>query len=78
MLVELLSGLAVAQAAPLALLLVIWIVTFAWYIPAYSRLVRGETAVIGRLVAWNWVRTLCWTARGGILLWIAAGRLNIV
>ena len=77
MLVELITAVWLGQIAALALVLVIWIVTFACYIPAYSRLIQGDQVMMRRLVAWNWVRTLCWTARAGILLWIVAGRLDI-
>jgi hypothetical protein len=78
MLVELVTAVLVGQIAGMVLVAVIWVVTFVWYIPIYSRLQKGyDKAIIRRLMAWHWVRTLCWTARAGILVWITAGRLNI-
>jgi hypothetical protein len=78
MLIELVASIWLWQIAALALVAVIWIVTFFLYIPAHSQLARGyNEAVIRRLIAWNWVRTLCWTARAGILLWIIAEQLGI-
>ena len=74
MLVELVTTIWLRQVVALALVLVIWVVTFVWYVPAYAQLVRGDTAAIRRLTAWNWVRILCWSARAGILLWIVARR----
>jgi hypothetical protein len=78
MLVELVTAVLVGQVVAIALVAVIWIVTFAWYIPAYSRLQKGyDKALIRRLMALHWIRTASWTARAGILLWIIANRLNI-
>jgi hypothetical protein len=77
MFVELVTSVWLWQVAALALVLVIWIVTFVWYIPAYSRLARGNAGAIRQLTGWHWVRTLCWTGRSAIMLWITAGRLRV-
>ena len=41
----------------------------------YSLLHRE--AIMGRRKLWNLVRTLCWTARSGILIWIVSTKLRI-
>ncbi|HEX8322763.1 MAG TPA: hypothetical protein VF595_02515 [Tepidisphaeraceae bacterium] len=65
-------GDRVFQAA-LALLVVVWINTFAMAVPAHAALTRGHDAlVIRRLVRVNWIRSIAWTARGLLLLWAAA------
>lgn len=63
---------------PLVLLALIWLVTWTRYIPLYSRLLRSyDEAALQQLIAWNWVRTLGWSGRAGVMAWIAAGRLHI-
>ena len=53
----------------LALTIVIWVSTFAVQVPCHNRLARGYNAQIQqRLVATNWIRTVCWTARSALLL----------
>ena len=58
-------------AAILALLLnvAIWAATFFISVPLHNQLdAHGfDAQVIGQLVATNWLRTLAWTARLGIL-----------
>jgi hypothetical protein len=78
MIVELIAAIWLGQVAGLVLVGVIWAVTFGLYIPDYTGLTRSyEAAVVRRLIAWQWIRTLCWTGRSALLLWITAGRLNI-
>lgn len=52
-----------------ALLLVgVWASTFLLQVPCHDRLEDGwDEAVHGRLVATNWLRTLLWTLRLGLL-----------
>lgn len=58
--------LAVAGAV---LLVVIWASTALLQVPAHNRLERGfDAAVHRRLVQTNWVRTVCWSARGVVAL----------
>jgi hypothetical protein len=53
------------------LLVVIWIVTFASIVPIHSKLGRGfDEAAIRVLIRRNWIRTMCWSLRSAILLWI--------
>lgn len=56
----------------LFLLLSIWGSTFFWQVPLHERLNEGFNAATHlELVRSNWLRTLAWTARGGLLLAIA-------
>lgn len=51
------------------LLLVIWLSTLLLQIPCHQRLEAGFDASVHRfLVASNWIRTVAWSARGGIVL----------
>lgn len=55
--------------AGLALLVVIWLATAVWQVPAHGRLARQPDADTVRwLVRSNWVRTLAWTVRAAIAL----------
>ena len=49
--------------------LVVWGVTFLVSVPIHSQLVgRGfDAELIGRLVGTNWLRTVAWTVRTGLL-----------
>ncbi|HUA86159.1 MAG TPA: hypothetical protein VMB85_20020 [Bryobacteraceae bacterium] len=54
------------------LLIVIWLITFSRHFPLHRRLLHGYNREILRsLEKWNWLRTLCWTARAGLLIFIA-------
>jgi hypothetical protein len=67
----------------MVLLAIIWIVTFGAIAPLHSRIVRGyDEHAIRVLIRTNWVRTVCWTGRAGLmtwsaLIWIRAVRLGI-
>jgi hypothetical protein len=80
MLIELVTGGWVLaddrDAFPAALLiLIIWTVTFASIVPIHSKLVRGyDQRLLRTLIRRNWIRTVCWSLRSAILLWIAARR----
>jgi phage terminase large subunit-like protein len=51
--------------AGLGMVAAVWGVTFLVSVPLHAKLERGkDEAVIRRLVATNWSRTLLWTARG--------------
>jgi len=84
MLVELATGIALAFGVAgggaarwwigLALIALIWISTFALQVPQHARLASGfDAEAHARLVATNWIRTVLWTARAGIVLWSLAG-----
>jgi hypothetical protein len=44
--------------------MVAWVATFALAVPAHDQLraIGLDRAVVARLVAGNWVRTIAWTA----------------
>lgn len=53
-----------------ALVGAIWLSTAFLQVPLHGRLAGGyDAAVLDRLVATNWIRTIAWTARSGIVLW---------
>ena len=55
----------------LALLIVIWILTYTVQVPHHATLVMGyRPAVQQQLVLSNWYRTAAWTARGVLALWM--------
>ena len=56
-------------AAGLGLLAVVWLSTQFVQVPCHTRLsVEFDSAVHGRLVRTNWVRTAVWSARGVLVL----------
>lgn len=62
---DLREPLFLASLAPLAF---IWMATAFVQVPLHSRLARGfDAASHRRLVRSNWLRTLAWTLRGGLL-----------
>lgn len=62
-----------AAELALALLVVIWVSTALLQVPCHRRLAHGfDRRVHLRLVQSNWLRTVAWTARGALLLWLAA------
>lgn len=51
------------------LLALVWASTFFVQVPLHGRLGKGhDAAVMRRLVATNWARTILWTARGVLAL----------
>ena len=80
MLVETATGVLLVYGTPawvpqhlawigMALLFALWISTAVLQVPLHRRLERAhDPAAIRRLVATNWVRTLAWTARAGLVL----------
>ena len=52
---------------------VLWASTAFLQVPLHNALGGAFDAdAHGRLVATNWLRTLAWTARGGLVLWMTA------
>jgi hypothetical protein len=50
--------------ASAALLVPVWLSTFLLQVPAHRALLRGwDPKTHARLVATNWIRTICWTLR---------------
>lgn len=55
----------------LVLVLIIWASTFLVQVPLHEKLAAGFDAdILHRLVLTNWVRTIAWTLRGGLVLWM--------
>lgn len=55
----------------LALVGVAWLNTFFQAVPLHAKLDGGyNQEIIQRLVKVNWIRTIAWTARSGILVWM--------
>lgn len=55
----------------LALVLLVWAATFLVSVPFHNRLAHGYNYVaIDGLVRTNWLRTLAWTARSGLVGWL--------
>lgn len=82
MLTELGTGLALLGTRPtgmqpwaawvgVALLGVIWLSTFLLQLPAHGVLSTGfDQAAYQRLVSTNWIRTVAWSLRSLLLLWV--------
>ena len=76
MLVELATAIALAwrlggalALSGLFLLMIVWLCTWLWQVPAHRRLEGGfDAATHRRLVRTNWVRTIIWSARGILAL----------
>ena len=57
------------------LILISWLVTFGSIVPIHSKLARGfDEARVRTLINRNWNRTVCWSLRSAIMLWIAGRR----
>jgi hypothetical protein len=55
----------------MVLLAIIWIATFGAIAPQHSRIMRGyDEHAIRVLIRSNWIRTVCWTGRAGLMSWI--------
>lgn len=77
--VELVTGIALFWLRPdtvaqevvwvgAALLGVVWLSTALWQAPFHGRLGAGyDAGLVRRLVASNWLRTLTWSLRGGLV-----------
>ncbi|WP_089677677.1 DUF1772 domain-containing protein [Catalinimonas alkaloidigena] len=60
----------------LGLVLLVWAVTFFISVPLHNQLSHGyDEAAARRLVQTNWLRTIAWTARFGILLYVVSRQL---
>lgn len=57
----------------LGLVLLIWASTALAQAPIHAQLTQGfDAGLHDRLVATNWVRTIAWTLRAGLVLWMLA------
>lgn len=66
------SALGAAVWWALALVLLIWVATFLVSVPFHNRLAAEgyHYITIDGLVRTNWLRTLLWTTRSGLLGWL--------
>jgi len=56
-----------------ALAVTAWVVTMFVSVPKHNLLARGfDARACDVLIVTNWARTVAWTVRGGILLWVLA------
>ncbi|MDZ4768500.1 MAG: hypothetical protein SGJ24_05180 [Chloroflexota bacterium] len=84
MLIELVTAVILALAPPegvpswatwvgLALVGLIWFATLFINSPQHAALSGGfDAATHAALVASNWIRTIAWIGRGGLMLWLLA------
>ena len=50
------------------LVLIVWLSTFMFQVPIHNRLKAGrENILVRRLVTTNWIRTVAWTLKTGIV-----------
>ena len=64
-------GLRTAAVIGMILLAIIWITTFGLSVPAHTRLADGfDPAAHARLVSTNWIRTVGWTLRALLSIWM--------
>jgi len=62
-------GFTTTHLTAFALLVAVWLSTFLIQVPLHNRLsITKSSDVINRLLATNWIRTLGWSARSGLLL----------
>ena len=55
----------------LILVLIIWASTFFVQVPLHEKLAAAfDAKVQQRLVLTNWIRTIAWTLRGALVLWM--------
>lgn len=55
----------------LGLVIILWGITGILLVPLHRSLIRGfDTDTHHRLVRTNWIRTVLWAVRGGLVLWM--------
>lgn len=66
------TGVSMTQVvAGLVLLLVIWLSTFVLQVPAHDQLTQAYSPTVhATLVQTNWIRTVAWSLRGVVVLWM--------
>lgn len=56
----------------LILVAIVWASTFFLQVPLHEKLAKGFDAQTHQaLVGTNWIRTIAWTIRAGLVLWLA-------
>lgn len=80
MIIEFISGVLLIMLTPKNYayignfigILIIWISTQFLSIPCHNRLVEGYDSIsIERLIKTNWIRTITWSLRAGLLIYLA-------
>lgn len=67
--------LALACGAGLALVLVIWMSTITLQVPKHDVLAKAfDVDTIRALVRSNWIRTIGWSLRGALVLYLLSGK----
>ena len=57
--------------AGIGLVVLLWFSTAFIQVPCHEKLVKGfDVAAYKWLVSSNWIRTIAWTARGGLVTWM--------
>ncbi|ETW99929.1 MAG: hypothetical protein ETSY1_13155 [Candidatus Entotheonella factor] len=89
MLIELVTGLwllwpGVTKVLPvqvwlgIGLLAIVWLSTMFVQVPLHNLLTQGfDAAAHDKLVSTNWLRTLAWSARGLVVLWMVQRVLSV-
>jgi hypothetical protein len=55
----------------LGLLAAIWIVTFTVQVPQHNALINSYDGLVQQRLVWgNWLRTVAWSGRGILVLWM--------
>ena len=70
--------LQIAAWGGLALLAAIWTMTYLLQIPQHAALIIDyDPATIRNLVRGNWARTIAWTVRGVVVLWMVSQVISV-
>ncbi len=65
------SNFKALEVLSMFFLIAIWVVTFTVSAPIHGKLLKGyNKKLVNKLVMTNWFRTVFWTIRSGILLYI--------
>jgi hypothetical protein len=68
---------ALVPLVGLALVGVIWLSTMFIQVPLHGTLSAGfDQKAYAALVGSNWIRTIAWTVRGGLALWLVAAAMG--
>lgn len=73
------AGVASWQpVAGIATLFLVWVATLLLSVPRHTRLAHGfDHSTWRSLCASNWIRTVTWTLRTGLVLWMLANALEL-
>jgi hypothetical protein len=72
------TGCSVLLTVAFVAMLAVWASTFFIQVPVHNQLCVAFNAEQHRwLVQSNWIRTVLWTLRSGLMLWVLAGQLSL-